>query len=71
MDAVDAVCDRVVQGGVVPGCPPGNQPWGGRTFWLRDLNGFVLSFYQLIEEVTLEEIRRRYEEAGKGEQVVE
>jgi uncharacterized glyoxalase superfamily protein PhnB len=68
VDDVDAVYNRADQGGVVPGCPPENQAWGGRVFWLRDLNGFVLSFYQMVEEVTLEEIRRRYEEAGDEEQ---
>lgn len=61
------VYDRVMESGIAtPGSAPENQPWGGRTFRLRDLNGFALNFVQMVEQVTLEEVRRRYEEQGKG-----
>ncbi len=63
VDDVDALYARVVEKGVTPPSPPRNEPWGGRAFGMRDLNGFVLSFYQLVEQVPIEEIRRRYEEA--------
>ena len=67
VDDVDAVYDRVIDSGITtPGSAPENQPWGGRTFGLRDLNGFTLNFVQMVEQVTLEEIRRRYEEQRKG-----
>ena len=46
---VDAVYDRVRESGVTPGSVPENQPWGARTFWLRDLNGFALNFFQMVE----------------------
>lgn len=68
VDDVEAVYARAVQGGVAPGSAPENQPWGGRSFSMRDLNGFTLTFYQVVEQVPLEEVRRRYEEArGKSE----
>lgn len=67
VDDVDAVYTRVVESGVTPASPPANQPWGGRTFWMRDVNGFVLSFFQLVEHVSIKEVRRRYEEARKEE----
>jgi len=30
---------------------------------MRDGNGFVINFFQLVERVSIEEARRRYEEA--------
>jgi uncharacterized glyoxalase superfamily protein PhnB len=63
VDDVDSVYARVVESGVTPSSAPANQPWGGRTFWMRDVNGFVLNFFQLVEHVSIEEVRRRYEEA--------
>lgn len=67
VDNVDALYARVVENGVTPASPPRNEPWGGRAFGMRDLNGFALNFYQLVERVPIEEVRRRYEEARKTE----
>ena len=47
-------------GGGEPDSAPEDQLWGGRTFSLRDLNGFNLTFVQQVESVPLEEIRRRH-----------
>ena len=33
---------------------------------MRDLNGFRLTLYQLIEEVTVEEVQRRHQEASRA-----
>ncbi|MBN1934547.1 MAG: VOC family protein, partial [Anaerolineae bacterium] len=65
VDDVDAVYAGVVESGVIPDTAPENQPWGGRTFSMRDLNGFALAFYQYVEQVSLEEIRQRYENIQK------
>ncbi len=67
VDDADAVYARVVEGGMIPDTAPENQPWGGRTFTMRDLNGFALTFYQMVEQVSLEEIRQRYESIQKKE----
>jgi catechol 2,3-dioxygenase-like lactoylglutathione lyase family enzyme len=67
VDDVDAAYARVVQSGVTPGSVPENQPWGGRTFSMRDLNGFALTFFQIVEQVPLEEVRRRHAEARENE----
>lgn len=69
VDDVDAVHARVVEAGVTLENELEDQLWGGRTFSLRDLNGFHLTFFQLLEDVSLEEIRRRYDaarESAKG-----
>jgi predicted enzyme related to lactoylglutathione lyase len=63
VDDVDALYARVVERGVAPGSPPRSEPWGGRTVMIRDPNGFTLNFYQMVEQVSIEEVRRRYEEA--------
>jgi uncharacterized glyoxalase superfamily protein PhnB len=63
VDDVDAVYAQVMEGGEVPDSEPEDQLWGGRVFSMRDLNGFRLTFYQLMEEVTVEEVRRRHQEA--------
>ena len=61
VDDVDAAYARVTASGTVTDGPPLDQPWGGRLFSLVDLNGFHLTFYQLVEAVSLDEIRDRYE----------
>ena len=33
--------------------------WGGRTFMIKDLNGYKLQFVEMVEELGLEEIRER------------
>jgi predicted enzyme related to lactoylglutathione lyase len=48
VDDVSAVYGRVVASGTATDGPPQDQPWGGRTFSLFDLNGFHLTFYQLV-----------------------
>ncbi|MGC9358597.1 MAG: VOC family protein [Anaerolineae bacterium] len=59
VDDVDAVYERVLAAGHEPEAAPEDQPWGGRTFALRDLNGFLLLFAQQVETPSLEEIQRR------------
>lgn len=49
VDDVDEVYARVVESGVPIDAPLEAQPWGGRTFSLRDLNGFHLTLYELEE----------------------
>jgi uncharacterized glyoxalase superfamily protein PhnB len=63
VDDVDAAYARVVEGGGRPDSAPENQFWGGRVFSMRDLNGFGLTFVQQVESVTLEEARRRHQDA--------
>jgi catechol 2,3-dioxygenase-like lactoylglutathione lyase family enzyme len=66
VDDVDAVHERVVAAGHEPDAPPQDQPWGGRTFALRDLNGFLILFAQQTESPSLEEIRRRVRDGAEG-----
>lgn len=33
--------------------------WGGRTFLIKDVNGYKLQFVEMVEELDLEEIRER------------
>jgi catechol 2,3-dioxygenase-like lactoylglutathione lyase family enzyme len=63
VDDVNAVHARVMGSGVVPDGDPEDQLWGGRSFSMREVNGFALTFWQEVEEVSLEEIRRRSREA--------
>jgi uncharacterized glyoxalase superfamily protein PhnB len=60
VDDVDAVHGMAVQNGEKVLSSPADQFWGGRTFSMRDLNGFGLTFYQMVESPPLEEIRRRH-----------
>jgi uncharacterized glyoxalase superfamily protein PhnB len=50
VDDIEAVYARVLESGVPLDAPLEAQAWGGRTFSLRDLNGFHLTLYQLQEE---------------------
>jgi len=61
VDEVDEVYARVVESGWEPDSMPANTFWGSRVFSMRDLNGFNLMFVQMVEPVTLEEIRRRHQ----------
>lgn len=63
VDDIDAVYAQVIERGTTSNSEPKDQLWGGRTFTMQDVNGFKLTFYQLVEEVTVEEVRRRHEEA--------
>lgn len=63
VDDVDAVYARVVESGSYTGPAPETQLWGGKTLSIHDLNGFRLTFYQQMENPTLEEVRRRFEKA--------
>ena len=46
VDDVDTVYARVIDSGVTPDADLEDQSWGGRTFSLRDLNGFHLTIWQ-------------------------
>ena len=68
VDDVDAVYAQVVESGATPNSEPEDQIWGGRTFTMQDVNGFKLTFYQLIEEVTVEEVRQRHQETFRQDE---
>jgi predicted enzyme related to lactoylglutathione lyase len=61
---VDAVYARVLESGMMTDGPPQDQSWGGRLFSMCDLNGFHLTFYTLVEEVSIDEIREPTKAAG-------
>ena len=46
VDDVNVVYARVIDSGVTPDAELEDQPWGGRTFSLHDLNGFSLTIWQ-------------------------
>ena len=48
VDDVQAVYERVTASGTETDGPPQDQPWGGQVFSMVDLNGFHLTFYQLL-----------------------
>jgi len=48
VEDVDALYERVLASGTKTNGPPQDQPWGGRVFSMVDLNGFLLTFYQLV-----------------------
>jgi uncharacterized glyoxalase superfamily protein PhnB len=49
VDDVDAVYAQVVERGAAPESAPADQPWGGRVFVLRDLNGLRLTFVEMMD----------------------
>lgn len=59
VDDVEAMYRRVLEKGwsIMVGLE--NQPWGGRTFKMVDLNGVRLTFAQMIESPSIEEIQSR------------
>ena len=60
----DAVHANVVDSGVAPKDVPEDQLLGVRTFKTRDVSGFQLVFWQEVEKVSIEEVRRRHREAA-------
>jgi len=48
VDDTDALYERVLASSTATDGPPQDQPWGGRVFSMVDLNGFHLTFYQLV-----------------------
>lgn len=67
VDDVDAAYAQVRLSGAETSGPPTDQPWGGRLFTMVDLNGFHLTMYQIVEEVSIDEIRERYERVRNQE----
>ena len=65
VDDVEAVYARAVGNEATVDGAPEDQLWGGRTFSMQDLNGFRLTFVQMVESVTLEEIRQRHLARGQ------
>jgi len=47
---VDALYEEILKEGGRPLSKPKNEPWGGRTFTIRDINGLTLIFVQLPDE---------------------
>ena len=50
VDNVDALFAQVLASSVAYDSPPENQVWGGRTFSMRDINGYRLTFYSWVAE---------------------
>ncbi len=61
IEDVDALYRRVHESGWPVESPLADQFWGSRTFAIRDLNGFNLTFATKIEELNPDEVRQRYE----------
>lgn len=59
VDDVEHLCQSVLEKGWSIQSRPEDQPWGGRTFKMLDLNGVRLTFAQMVESPSLEEIQRR------------
>jgi uncharacterized glyoxalase superfamily protein PhnB len=59
VDDVELLCQSVIENGWSILSGPEDQPWGGRTFKMVDLNGVRLTFAQMIESPSIEEIQRR------------
>lgn len=66
VDDVDHLYSRILDCGWNVNSTPENQPWGGRTFKVSDLNGFTLTFAQMIEFPDLKEIQKRINRAGSS-----
>lgn len=56
---VDTIYNRIIEKRWKADHPPEDQIWGGRIFTIHDINGFHLMFLQMVENLTLEEIRER------------
>ena len=69
VDDVDQVYNGVLENGWTPDSTPKNEIWGGRTFTMRDFNGFRLMFVQIVESVPVEEVRRRRRELRKRNKI--
>jgi len=50
VENVDQASRQVSKSGYKLDSPPKDEPWGGRTFSIKDLNGLPLVFYQLNED---------------------
>jgi predicted enzyme related to lactoylglutathione lyase len=61
VDDVDAVYAHVLASGTATNGPPQDQLWGSRLFSMVDLNGFHLIFYQMVEQLSIDDIRERFE----------
>jgi uncharacterized glyoxalase superfamily protein PhnB len=59
VEDIENLYHRVVEnsGNIVSGLE--DQPWGARTFKVVDLNGVRLTFAQMMESPSIEEIQRR------------
>ncbi|MGJ5820028.1 VOC family protein [Paludibaculum fermentans] len=65
VDAVDAVVERASQAGAAITRPPKDEFYGQRTAVVRDPFGHEWMLAQTIEEVSPEELQRRFEELTK------
>ena len=55
---VDALCDRVRQAGVEVTQEPTDQFWGDRTFEVTHPDGYKLTLFQHVRDVSLEEMQQ-------------
>jgi PhnB protein len=70
VDDPDALYERAVAAGATPIQPPRDQPWGDRAAAVKDSNGLPWWFAKHIEDLTMEEIGRRFaaEMSGRKDQ---
>ena len=59
VDDVEELHNRVIERGWSVASGLEDQPWGGRTFNVVDLNGVRLRFAQMIEDPSIDEIQKR------------
>ena len=59
VDDVEGLYNRVIERGWSVASGLEDQPWGGRTFNVVDLNGTRLKFAQMIEDPSIDEIQKR------------
>ena len=62
VDDVDKAYERAVEAGATPTMPLTDVPWGDRYGWVLDPFGYIWALSMLKEEVTPEEVQRRFEE---------
>jgi PhnB protein len=63
VEDVDRLYDQAVKAGAEVGMPLTNQPWGDRYGTLTDPFGHSWGLASHVEDVSLEEMRRRFEAA--------
>ncbi len=59
VDDVDEAFRVLKENGYDLGAGPTDTFWGGRVFSIKDINGYRLQFVEMVEDLTLEEIRGR------------
>ena len=68
VEDVDSLYEQAVKAGAEIGMPLGDQPWGDRYGVLTDPFGHSWGLATHVEDVSFEEMNRRFEEACAGQQ---